>query len=177
MPTEAKENKVEKFTELLQNAKIAFVAEYHGLTVEQVSQLRRNLRENGSEMRVIKNTLARHALKKVGYDDFAEVLGGPLAFFLGYETAVAAPKVVFDFARQHKNLKVQNGYYAGKLVDAKLLKMLADLPPLDQLRAIFAGVVSSPTKQFLMTTQAPLKQFVSTMDMLVIKLEEEPESA
>ena len=134
MPTEAKEKKVEAFAELLQSAKIAFVAEYHGLTVQQVSQLRRNLQANGSEMKIIKNTLAKHALNKIGYNDFAELLAGPLAFFLGYETAVNAPKVVFDFAKKHECLNIKNGYYSGKLVDAVLLKELADLPPLEPFR-------------------------------------------
>ncbi len=176
MPTAAKEKKVEDFAELIQNAKIAFVAEYHGLTVEQVSQLRRNLQENGSEMRIIKNTLAKHALNKIGYNDLAELLVGPLAFFLGYETAVKAPKVVFDFAKKHECLKIKNGYYSGKLIDAVLLKELAELPPLDQLRCRFASVMATPSRQFLTTLQAPLKQFVTTLDMLTKKLEEETES-
>lgn len=172
MPTKAKEEKVENFVELLQNAKIAFVAEYHGLTVEQVSQLRRNLRESGAEMKIIKNTLAKHALNKVGYDDFADQLVGPLAFILGYETAVEAPKVAFDFAKENKSLQIKNGYYAGKLVDFALLKELADLPSLDQLRVRFTLALSSPTKQFFTTMQAPLKQFVLTLDALEKKLEE-----
>lgn len=172
MPTKAKENKVDNFVELLQNAKIAFVAEYHGLTVEQVSQLRRDLRENSSEMKIIKNTLAKHALNKVGYNDFADQLVGPLAFFLGYETAVEAPKVAFDFAKKNKNLKIKNGYYSGKLADFNLLQELADLPPLAQLRIRFAYVLSTPPKQFFATVQAPLKQFVFTLDALKKKLEE-----
>jgi large subunit ribosomal protein L10 len=172
MPTKAKEKKVENFVELLQNAKIAFVAEYHGLTVEQVSQLRRDLREKGSEMKIIKNTLAKHALNKVGYNDLADQLVGPLAFFLGYETAVEAPKVVFDFAKENNNLKIKSGYYSGKPADFSLLKELADLPPLDQLRIRFTHMLSSPTKQFFTTVQAPLKQFVFTLDALKKKLEE-----
>ena len=172
MPTPEKEKKVANFAKNLQNSKIAFIAEYQGLTVEQVSLLRKNLRESGSEMKIIKNTLAKRALNKAGFDDLADQLEGPIAFFLGYETAVNAPKAAFDFAKENDKLKIKSGYYSGKLVDYKLLKELADLPPLDVLRASFALVISTPPKKFLNMVQAPINQFVLTLNALADKLEE-----
>ncbi|MBU1023942.1 50S ribosomal protein L10 [bacterium] len=172
MPTPEKEKKVEIFAENLQKSRIAFIAEYQGLTVEQVSRLRKNLRDTGSEMKIIKNTLAKRALSKAGLDDLASHLEGPIAFFLGYETAVNAPKTAFAFAKENDKLKIKNGYYAGRLVDFNLLKELANLPPLDSLRVTFAATISFPPKKFLNMVMAPLTQFVLTLNALADKLEE-----
>ena len=172
MPTKNKEKKIADFVESLEKSKIAFTAEYQGLTVEQVSVLRRQLKEVDSEMKIMKNTLAKRALTQIGYDDMVDSMVGPLAFFLGYETAVHAPKVVFGFAKENQNLVVKNGYYFGKLVDAALLKELADLPPMSELRIKFYQTVASPPMKFLRTAKAPLTQFVTTLDALVKKREE-----
>jgi large subunit ribosomal protein L10 len=172
MPSQDKEKKVTEFTESLKKSKIVFIGQYQGLTVEQVSGLRRQLKENGSEMKIVKNTLARMAVEKAGFGEMAEHLVGPIAFFLGNESAVQAPKIVMDFAKGNELLIIRNGYFAGKVVDAKLLRELADLPPMPQLRIRFAMAVSAPPKKFLNLMIAPMKQFVTTLDVLYKKQSE-----
>ena len=172
MPTVEKEKMIADFRSALEKAKIAFIAEYQGLTVAEVSKLRRNLKEQDSEMKIIKNTLAKRALKDIGYDDLVDHMTGPLAFILGYETAVQAPKVVVDFAKENEKLKIKSGYYSGKLLDLKVIMDLAELPPMSQLRVKFAMIMSSPPKQLLNTIQSPLKQLVFTLNALHKKQEE-----
>ena len=172
MPSLDKEKKVEQFTESLKNSKIVFIGEYQGLTVEQVSGLRRQLKESGSEMKIVKNTLARMAVEKAGFNEMAEYLTGPIAFFLGHETAVHAPKIVIEFIKNNELLKIRNGYFAGKVIDEKMLRELAELPPMPQLRIRFAMAVSAPPKKFLNLMIAPMKQFVTTLDVLCKKQSE-----
>lgn len=172
MPSKDKEKKVEQFTESLKNSKIAFIGEYQGLTVEQVSGLRKQLKESGSEMKIVKNTLARMAVEKAGFNAMAEHLTGPIAFFLGHKTAVHAPKVVIEFAKTNELLKIRNGYYAGQLIDLNVIRELAELPPMPELRVKFAMAVSAPPKKFLNLMIAPMKQFVTTLDLLYKKQSE-----
>jgi large subunit ribosomal protein L10 len=163
MPTVEKQKEIESLVESLKKAEIIFVAEYHGLTVADVSGLRRTLHNNDSEMRVIKNTLAKRALKEVGYDKLATELTGPLAFFIGYKDVVQAPKIAFGFAKENELLKIRAGYYAGNLLSVKELQGLATLPPMEELRVRFYKAMTSPTTRFLKTLQAPIKQLLLTL--------------
>ena len=172
MATKEKEKKIEQFSESLKNSKIAFIAEYQGLTVEQISRLRRQLKENGSEMKIIKNTLAKRAVEEVGFGELADSILGPVAFFLGYDTVVHAPKIAFDFARETEIPKIRKGFYSGKLIDLNLLNELANLPPMAELRVRFVRTMSSPPKKFLNMMMAPIRQFVTTLDLLGEKLSE-----
>ena len=166
MPTVEKQKEIESLVEALKKAEIIFVAEYHGLTVADVSGLRRDLRKNDSEMKVIKNTLAKRALKEVGYDKLAAELSGPLAFFLGYKDVVSAPKIAFGFAKENEFLKIRAGYYAGRLISIADLQGLAMLPPMEELRIRLYRAITSPTHQFLKTMQAPIKQLLLTLESL-----------
>ena len=166
MPTIEKQQEIEALVSALKKAEIVFVAEYHGLTVADVSGLRREMRKNESEMRVIKNTLAKRALKEVGYNVLADQLKGPLAFFLGYKNAVSAPKIAFGFAKENEFLKIRSGYFAGKLLSVDDLRILATLPSMDELRARLYRAITSPTRQFLTTIQTPVKKLILTLEAL-----------
>jgi large subunit ribosomal protein L10 len=169
MTTPNKEKKVAEFIKSLEKARITFVAEYHGLTVEEASRLRRTLHDSGAEMKIMKNTLAKIAVKQVGYDVLINELKGPLAFFLGYDESFLAPKIVSQFTKTSDKIKVKSGYFAGKLLSEAGVKELSDLPPMQELRARFAGVLIAPQRQILTTIQSPLNQLVLTLDALVTK--------
>ena len=172
MPTTEKINKTQELIDALNKAKIAFIAEYQGLTVAEVTGLRKELRQSGAEMKIAKNTLAKKAIQEAGFEKLADYLKGPVAFFIGYENVISAPKIVFAFAKENENLKLKAGYYAGKLLTPEDIKALANIPSMVELRTILFSVLSSPSRNFLMTMQAPLKQLVLTLEGLEKKKSE-----
>lgn len=167
-----KTKKVEDFRENLKKAKITLISEYQGLTVEEVSKLRRELRENGAEMKIVKNTLAKRALENTEQEILKDLMVGPLAFVLGYDTIVHAPKVAVDFEKKNEAFRIKAGFYAGEIIDLSVIKELAELPPIDQLKVKFTMALSTPPKQFLMTIQNPLNQLLLTLEGLAKKREE-----
>ena len=172
MATTEKIDKTQDLIESLKKAQIAFIAEYQGLTVADVSGLRRELRQSGSEMKIAKNTLAKRAVKEAGYAELADHLKGPVAFFLGYEGVVSAPKIAFAFAKDHEQLKFKMGYYAGRLLTPAEIEALASMPSMVELRGMLYRVLSAPSRNFLKTVQAPLKQLVLTLEGLEKKKSE-----
>ena len=119
------------------------LAEYRGLTVEHLNALRRQARERGVYLHVLKNTLARRAVAGTSFECAAESMVGPLIYSFS-EDAVAAAKVVADFAKGNDKLIVKAGAYAGKVLDAKGLKALAAIPSKEVLLAQLLGLMQSP---------------------------------
>lgn len=154
---------VDKFTGMLQESKSAVVAEYQGLTHKQMQVLRKALREQGAEMKIVKNTLARRACVAVGFEPLAGELKGPLAFILSYQELTAGPKAILDFAKKHPKLKVRGGYTDGILLDAAGVKVLATLPGKTELRAQFLSILSGVQSQFLTILEAGPKEFLQTL--------------
>jgi len=172
MPTTEKIEKTQDLVEALKKAQIAFVAEYQGLTVADVSSLRRELKKNQSEMKIAKNTLAKRAVKEAGYAQLTEHLKGPIAFFLGYDSAVSAPKIVFAFAKDNESLILKAGYYAGKLLRPEDIEALANLPSMTELQGMLYRILSAPSRNFLMMVQAPLRELILTLEGLAKKKSE-----
>jgi large subunit ribosomal protein L10 len=122
------------------------LAEYRGLTVEHLNALRKTARERGVYLHVLKNTLARRAVKGTPFEVASESMVGPLIYGFS-EDAVAAAKVLADFARTNDKLIVKAGAYAGKALDANGVKALAAIPSREVLIAQVAGLLKSPIQR------------------------------
>ena len=122
------------------------LAEYRGLTVEHLTKLRKDARDKGVYLHVLKNTLARRAVVGTPFEVAAQAMTGPLIYGFS-EDAVAAAKVIADFAKTNDKLVVKGGAYAGKALDAAGIKALAAIPSREVLIAQVAGLLKSPIQR------------------------------
>ncbi len=134
---EKKESVVNEIVEKMQNSSSYILFEYRGLTVTETNELRRKLRETGSEFKVYKNTLTKRALEKMNVN-IDEHLNGPKAIAFGTD-AVAPVKTLADFAKTHKALEIKVGVVDGEIADEKMLNELALIPSREGLLTMLAG--------------------------------------
>lgn len=139
-----KEAIVAELKEKLEQSKAAILTDYRGLNVAAMTELRRLMREQGLEYRVVKNTLTRFAAQELGLDDLEPYLEGPTAIAFSFEDPVAPAKVIMDFAKEHKQLEVKAGLLRGKVIQPEGVKELADLPPREVLLAQVLGGLQAP---------------------------------
>jgi large subunit ribosomal protein L10 len=133
------------------------LAEYRGLTVEHLNTLRKTAREKGVYLHVLKNTLARRAVAGTKFEVAAESMVGPLIYGFS-EDAVAAAKVIADFAKGNDKLIVKGGAYAGKALNADGVKSLAAIPSKEVLLAQLLGLMQSPVSRFARVLAAIAEQ-------------------
>lgn len=143
---EQKESVVKEIAEKMQNASSYVLFEYRGLTVAETDELRKKLRETGSEFKIYKNTLTKRALDSLNVD-LNEHLNGPKAIAFGTD-AVAPIKTLSDFAKTHKALEIKAGVVEGEIADQKMLSDLAAIPSRDGLLTMFAGGLIEHAKNF-----------------------------
>jgi len=159
VPTQEKIESVEELRGRLDGVRTLLLTEYRGLTVQQLSDLRKQLRSVSAEYTVIKNRLARLALSP----DLAEVKGllkGPTGMIITKDDPVAVAKAVHTFARTNQALVIKAGYVEGRLVPPDGLKALADLPSREALRAQLVGAISGPLTQLVSLLKAPQRELV-----------------
>jgi large subunit ribosomal protein L10 len=133
------------------------VTQQTGLSVGEVSQLRRNMRDAGAQYRVTKNRLARRALEGTKFEALQALFTGPTAIAFS-EDPVAAAKVCVEFAKKNEKLTIVGGGLDGEQLDTGQITALAKLPSLDELRAILIGLVQAPATKLAVVTQAPAGQ-------------------
>jgi large subunit ribosomal protein L10 len=138
-----KQTVVESVAAQVARSQTLTLAEYRGLTVENLNALRKQARERGVYLHVLKNTLARRAVAGTPFEVAAERMVGPLIYGFS-EDAVAAAKVISDFARTNDKLIVKAGAYAGKVLDAKGVASLASIPTKEVLLSQLLGLMQSP---------------------------------
>ncbi len=143
-----KQLEVAEITEKMQKANTFVVVDYAGLTVEQVTQLRKELLDNGCEMHVIKNNITRRAAQEAGYGELAEALVGPNAVAFGYNDSVTAAKIVYDFAKQNNALELKVGVVDGEFLNNDKIKVIATIPTREVLLTMFAAGILQPIKEF-----------------------------
>jgi large subunit ribosomal protein L10 len=133
------------------------LAEYRGLTVEQLNKLRVDARAKGVYLHVLKNTLARRAVAGTPFEAAQGAMVGPLIYGFS-EDAVAAAKVISDFARTNDKLVIKGGAYAGKALNAEGVKALAAIPSREVLIAQVAGLLKSPMQRMAAVVAALAQQ-------------------
>ncbi|QXL84151.1 50S ribosomal protein L10 [Comamonas sp. NLF-1-9] len=138
-----KEAVISEVTELAAKAQTLVIAEYRGITVADMTKLRASARGQGVSLSVLKNTLARRAVNGSNFEVLADQMTGPLIYGFS-EDAVAAAKVVADFAKTNDKLVIRGGAFAGKTLDVNGVKELASIPSKDVLLAQLCGLLMSP---------------------------------
>ena len=138
-----KEAVIQEVTSLAAQAQTLVMAEYRGITVAAMDQLRVKARSNGVSLSVLKNTLARRAVAGSSFEVAADQMTGPLIYGFS-EDAVAAAKVVADFAKTNDKMVIRGGVYGGKPLDANGVKELASIPTKEVLLAQLCGLLMSP---------------------------------
>ena len=138
-----KEAVINEVTSLAAKAQTLVIAEYRGITVADMTKLRADARSKGVSLSVLKNTLARRAVAGSAFDVVADQMTGPLIYGFS-EDAVAAAKVVADFAKTNDKLVIRAGAFAGKALDVDAVKQLANIPSKEVLLAQVCGLLMSP---------------------------------
>ncbi|BBI36051.1 50S ribosomal protein L10 [Cohnella abietis] len=150
---QAKEQEVEVIATKLRESNCTVIADYRGLNVAQVTQLRKQLREAGIEFQVLKNSLVSRAAANVELNELESILTGPTAIAFGKDV-VAPAKIISDFARKNDALKVKGGVVEGRFVDAAQVKALAELPSRDGLLSMLLSVLQAPVRNFALAVKA-----------------------
>ena len=158
---------VDEVREKLAGADAALLTEYRGLTVKQLAELRRTLRPAGAEYKIYKNTLVRFAAREVVDDQLDPLLTGPTAITFVRGDAAAVAKLLRDYARGHQALVVKGGLLGDKVVSAKDVEALADLPPRDVLLAQLAGAFQAPMVKLAGLLQALPRNFAYGLAALI----------
>lgn len=158
---------VEELNAKLAKASSFYVADFTGLNVKRVTELRSRLRKAGVEYIVVKNTLIERAMVDLGLPDIGEHFRGPTALVIGQGDAVTAAKILSDFAKEHDNKPaIRAGIVERKAFSAEEVGRLAKLPPREQLLAELAGALESPMAQLATMLQAKLYEFVGLLEAL-----------
>lgn len=174
-----KERIVGELADRLKGSPNLLVADYRGLTMPEIDELRTKLLETGARFSVVKNTLTRRAAEQAGMQALLELIDGPtaIAFIDADGDPAAAAKILNDTARTHDVLVIRGGLLEGDTVGDAEVKRLATLPPADVLRAQLAGAVAAPLTTIVGLFTAPLRDLVNVIDARIKQLEEQGETA
>jgi large subunit ribosomal protein L10 len=151
---QAKQQVMDEVNQLFKGSKSFTVVEYRGLSVKQTEELRRQLRKEGAELKVFKNTLVTKTLNGLGVKDLDKALAGPNAYVFSNEDAIAGPRILVKFAKDNEKLLVKGGFMDGKVLSKEELSVIATLPSRDGLLSMIANVLNAPLVKFAMTVKA-----------------------
>ena len=155
---ETKSVQVQEIAAKFEAASSVVVVDYRGLTVAQVTELRKQLREAGVEFKVYKNTLTRRAAESVGVEGINEFLTGPNAIAFSNEDVVAPAKIINDFAKKNEALEIKAGIIEGNVSSVEDVKALAELPSREGLLSMLLSVLQAPVRNFALATKAVAEQ-------------------
>jgi large subunit ribosomal protein L10 len=178
MLRQEKERIVKELADRLKSSDTLLIADYRGLTMPEIDELRTKLLESGARFSVVKNTLTRLAAEEAGVKPLLELIDGPtaIAFIDADGDPAAAAKILNDTARTNDVLVIRGGLLEGDAVSDAEIKRLATLPPADVVRAQFAGAVAAPLTTIVGLFTAPLRDLVNIIDARIKQLEEQGES-
>lgn len=163
---EEKQKVVAEIKQKFDDAKLVIFTDYRGLTVDEMTELRNNLRAPGVEYKVLKNTMLHFALEEAGFENMDEFLFGPNAVVFSSEDPVGPAKAIYEFAKTHKNLEVKVGILEGQKVAADKIKDLAELPPREVILAQVLGTMQAPISSFVRVLNANLTGVVRALDQV-----------
>jgi len=160
---EQKKEIVAEVADVAANAQSAIAAEYRGLTVDQMTSLRKEARNAGVYLRVVKNTLARRAVDGTDFDCLKDALVGPLVLIFSQEDPASGARIVRDFSKQSDKLIVKALVLSGKMLEPSDLKRLADMPTREQAISMLMGVMLAPVTKFVRTLAEPNNKLARTL--------------
>lgn len=159
-----KQQEVEALKNKFGAAKGIVLADYTGVTVAEVSELRRKCRDAKVEYKVVKNTLARIAARETDLGDLADHFDGPIAVALSSVDSVAPARVLADFIKDYQKLTLKAGYFEGRVYSVAQVQEIAKLPPREQLLGQVIGAVQAPMAQIVYCVEGVLRNLVSIID-------------
>jgi large subunit ribosomal protein L10 len=176
---EDKERVVAELTERLRTSETLIVADYRGLTMTQIDDLRGRLLEHGARFAVVKNTLTRRAAEAAGADALLALLEGPtaIAFLESGGDPVAVAKALSDAARETRILAIRGGLLEGRPMESAEVESLAKLPPMDVLRGQVLGAVTAPLMTIVGLFTAPLQDLYGLVDARIEQLREQGDTS
>ena len=163
MPTSEKELLVTEIKDRVNESGALLLADYRGLTVKEMQELRGQLRAAGSELKVYKNSLAEIAIRELALPSLDDYLAGPTAIIFTGEDPVAPAKALTQFAKTHKALELKGGLVENQVVDAEGLKAIATLPSREELIAKLLGTMLNPLTGFARVLNGPVEAFARTV--------------
>lgn len=166
---EQKKQEVNEIIETLKNAQAGVLVDYRGLTVEEDTNLRNELRKENVTYFVVKNTLLRRAVKEVGLDELDDILHGPTAIAVSADNPVAPAKVIADFAKSNETLELKSGFMDGKVMSLDEVKTLASTPSKEVLIAKMMGSLNSPVSGLVRLLNTIVEKGVEIPDLIAAK--------
>ena len=151
---EQKQQHVDVITEQLKNSVSTILVDYRGLTVAEVTELRKQLRDAGVEFKVYKNTMTRRAADSLGLSELNEFLVGPSALAFSNEDVIAPAKIINNFAKEHEALEIKAGVIEGSYVPVEDVKAIASLPSREGLLSMLLSVLQAPVRNFAYAVKA-----------------------
>lgn len=161
---EFKSQKIEYYKKQFENAKVAVVADYRGLTVEEITELRRNLQKENADLTVTKNTLCKVATKGTNFENIAELMQGPTAIAFGFGDEVHAAKILSKFIKENKKGEILGAVLEGKVMSADEAKKLASMPSREELYAKMLGSINSPASGIVYSVNGVMSALVRAID-------------
>ena len=154
MNKEQKKNYISEMTASFENSEAVLVTHYQGLTVKQLDELRKQMREHGIQFKITKNRITKIALEKTKCKDLSDLFKWPTAVALS-EDAISSAKILTKFSKENKNLKILGGIMGKEILDVAAVANVATLPTLDEARAKIVGILRSPAQKIASILLAP----------------------
>jgi len=164
MVRKEKEVFVSELTDRLRSNNNFILTDYKGLNMEEMTDLRERMRKIGCDFKVVKNTLARLAMKNLNLENLIEYLRGPTAIAVEKRDIISATKALVDFSRQHENLKIKVGFLEGHIILAQAVESLAELPSREVLLAQFCQGLQAPIVRVCRVLQGILGKLIIVLD-------------
>ena len=161
---EFKQEKIAHYKEQFEKAKVAVVADYRGLTVEEITELRRNLQNAEADLTVTKNTLCKVAAKGTNFEVISELMEGPTAIAFGFGDEVASAKILAKFIKENKKGEILGAVLEGKVLSADEAKKLASMPSKEELYAKMLGSINSPSSGLVYSVNGVMSALVRAID-------------
>ena len=158
-----KEELVAQYKKWVEESDGLVLTHYHKLSVKDISDLRREIRESGGEFHVIKNTLAKRAFEESGREWKEGVFSGPTALGISYENPSGLAKALKNFAKEHGTIEIKSGYLAERLVSVEEINALADLPSMAEMRAKLLSTIAAPASKLVRTLAEPGRQVAAVL--------------
>ena len=171
MERNEKESLVKEIEDKLNKAAAAVLTDYRGLNVHEIAEFRRELRQQGIEYKVYKNTLMRRAADKTKLDDLNQYLTGPTAIAFGFDDPITAAKLVSSFARTHAALSIKAGLLEGRVIDAVRVRELANLPSMEVLLGKMVGTLNAPLYGLANVLNGPIRGLTVALGQIAQKKE------
>lgn len=162
----AKQAVVEDIKEKLEKSQSLVFLDYRGLTVEEVTNLRVQMRQAGVEYRVLKNTMIKKAADELNIEGLDSILEGPTAVAFGFDDPVAPAKILVDFIKKAKKTEIKAGMLNGRVVSVKEVQALAELPSREELIAKMLGSLNAPVQGLVMVLSGVMRNFVCALNAI-----------